>query len=398
MKDILFLAHRIPFPPNKGDKIRSYNLLKFLSRSYRVHLGAFVDDPSDWRYRQEVEQLCGEICLLPLNPLQAKFKSLTAFLTGAPLTLPYFSDGQMQYWIDRLVERLPISAILVFSSAMAQYVEKYSEIMRIIDFVDVDSDKWRQYAEKKIWPTSWVYKREAECLFNFERHVANTFDHALFVTEHEVSLFTGMAPETSARVMVMQNGVDTGYFSGSEGYLNPYSTGRDVIVFTGAMDYWANIDAVVWFAEKIFPEIYRCHRSAQFAIVGARPTEAVLSLGRRDGIVVTGAVDDIRPYLAHARLAATPLRIARGVQNKVLEAMAMEKSVLSGSAAMEGIMVSPSLDVRIAEEVDEWVQQALGILEQNWLPVKSTKNRDFVMQRYSWDRNLGCIKTLLESL
>jgi sugar transferase (PEP-CTERM/EpsH1 system associated) len=398
MKEILFLAHRIPYPPNKGDKIRSFNLLKYLSRSYRVYLGAFVDDPRDWRYVSDVEQYCAETRLLPLHRVRGKLRSLRGLLAGEPLTVPYCRDRHMAAWVDAVMGRRDIHSVLVFSSGMAQYVEKHGSVPRIIDFVDVDSDKWRQYAEKKAWPANWIYRREADRLFRFDRRIANSFDRSLFVSEHEAALFGQLAPETAGRVLAVRNGVDTVFFSGSEDYPNPYPLGARVMVFTGAMDYWANVDAVQWFADEAFPGIRRCLPAARFFVVGARPTEAVRALGRREGITVVGAVKDIRPYLRHAHAAVAPLRIARGIQNKVLEAMAMGKPVLASPAAMEGIEAETSLDVLVADQAADWADAALRMLRDGNPPLWSEKNRRFVEQRYGWDNSLSRLGTLLESL
>lgn len=393
-KEILFLAHRIPYPPNKGDKIRSFHILKHLSKSFRVHLGAFVDDPHDWRYRQDVEALCGEVKLLALYPGLAKLRSLQGFVTGDALSLPYYRNAAMGAWVDGIVRNRPLAGILVFSSAMAQYAEKFDAPARVIDFVDVDSDKWRQYSENKPWPLSWVYRREGERLLAFDRRMASRFERSLFVSEDEAALFRRLAPESADKIFAMENGVDTAYFDAGGTYENPYPEGCEALVFTGAMDYWANVDAVAWMAKDIFPEVLRQRPNARFYIVGARPSPEVKALGGREGVVVTGAVKDIRPYLAHARLAVAPLRIARGIQNKVLEAMAMGKSVLATAAAMEGIDATRDLDCKIADTAQESTASILGILSASALPAHSPKNRDFVRDRYGWERNLGQLDTL----
>lgn len=398
MKEILFLVHRIPYPPNKGDKIRSFNLLKYLSKSYRIHLGAFVDDPNDWRYAPDVRNFCGETCLLPLHPGRAKLKSLKGLAAELPLTVPYYADTRMSVWVNRVLNERPIHAVLVFSSAMAQYVAKYDSLLRIIDFVDVDSDKWRQYAAQKPWPMSWIYRREAEYLARYDRKVANSFNYSLFVSENEAGLFKALAPEVKDRTLSIENGVDTAYFSDQAAHANPYSPDENVMVFTGAMDYWANVDAVTWFAHEVFPEIRRRMSSARFYIVGTRPTEAVRNLARIEGVAVTGAVDDVRPFLKHARCAVTPLRIARGIQNKVLEAMAMGKPIVSTEAAIEGIEIRKPLDLLIAETSAEWVDIVSQALCADSLPAKSERNRAFVVQRYGWENSLCRLGTLLEAI
>ena len=177
MEDLLYLVHRIPYPPNKGDKIRSFHLLKHLGKRYRVHVGAFVDDRADWAHADTVRQLAGgQVCLLPLHRSSATVKSAVGLLTGEPLTLPYYRDRRMQRWVDALLEQGGVKRALVYSSSMAQYVMDYAGLNRVIDFVDIDSDKWQQYARKKPWPLNWVYRREASRLLGYEHRVTQAFD------------------------------------------------------------------------------------------------------------------------------------------------------------------------------------------------------------------------------
>ncbi|MGZ8242008.1 TIGR03087 family PEP-CTERM/XrtA system glycosyltransferase [Methylomagnum sp.] len=398
MREILFLVHRIPYPPNKGDKIRSFHILKYLAESCRVYLGAFVDDPEDWQYLPEVRKYCAEACLLPLNPTQGKWRSLKGFITGEPLSVPYYADSHMSAWVRRIMARPSIGGVLVFSSAMSQYAEPYDGVPRLIDFVDVDSDKWRQYARNKTWPASWVYRREAAYLLRHDRRVAAKFDRSLFVSEQEANLFAELAPETADRLLPLENGVDTVYFDGLADYPNPYGPDDRVMVFTGAMDYWANVDAVAWFAHVVFPLIREHDDSVRFVIAGARPTEAVRALEAREGVTVTGAVPDMRPYLAHARMAVAPLRIARGIQNKVLEAMAMGKPVLASPAAMEGIRIDAALDTWVADQPEDWAGAALAMLRDEGAPAWSAVNRRFIERRYGWDHSLARLGDLLENL
>ena len=395
-KELLFLAHRIPYPPNKGDKIRSFNLLKYLARNYRVHLGAFIDTPHDWDYRADVEALCGEVCLLNLQPLRRRIASLKGLVDGRPLTLPYYAHDEMQRWVDDIVTRRPLAAIVVFSSPMAQYVERHDRagLRRVVDFVDVDSDKWRQYTKSKSWPLSWLYGREGRTLLDYERKIAAGFDATVFVSDDEAALFQRLAPETSGRVSAVHNGVDTDYFSPLRDYTNPYPPSSQVLVFTGAMDYWANVDAVRWFAEDIFPGIRAQIPTAEFFIVGARPSTDVTALDKLSGVTVTGAVHDIRPYIAHAGAAVAPMRIARGVQNKVLEAMAMGKPVLATPEAAAGITASLGVDLVVEADVAGLQAQAVRLLTEGNMAMEQAA-RSCILRHYGWEQNLKRFDELL---
>ena len=293
---------------------------------------------------------------------------------------------------------------------MAQYVagQRWSNIRRVIDFVDVDSDKWRQYAKSKSWPMNAIYRREARCLETYERQIATEFDASVLVSQDEATLFKTLAPESAGRIDYLNNGVNSEYFSPERLYANPYLPGEKVLVFTGAMDYWANVDAVTWFAQKVFPQVYQRDQYARFYIVGGRPTLAVQKLENIPGIYVTGAVPDVRPYIAHAVAAVAPLRIARGIQNKVLEAMAMAKPVLATSAAVEGIEsgmgrlnaglnaglngLNEGTGIVVADDATAYADHALRMLQGGY----NAAGRACVLKYYTWSENLMRLDRLLE--
>jgi len=397
VNELLFLTHRIPYPPNKGDKLRSFNLLKQLLRDYRVHLAAFIDDEDDWRHVDALKAMVGECYFARLTPWRAKLRSLPALWGKTPLSLPYYRDAALQSWLDHLLAERPVRQAIIFSGAMAQYVEKpaYGHLRRIVDFVDVDSDKWRQYAESQAWPMSWIYRREARTLLKYERHVAATMEASVFVSTHEAELFKQLAPEAASRVWDIHNGVDVEYFDPTQDYPVPYAAEDMAIVFTGAMDYWANVDAVTWFAREVFPAVRQRVATAHFYIVGARPSNAVKQLTQLAGITVTGTVKDIRPYLAHARVAVAPLRIARGIQNKVLEAMAMARPVVVTPQALDGIRCQAGREVIEAEDAatfaDRVCESLLGAAQS-----VATEARRRVVSDYSWESNLKRFEALLE--
>ncbi len=395
MQHLLFLAHRIPYPPNKGDKLRSYHLLKFLSGRYRVHLGAFVDDEADLQHVGVLQELCEECHLVRLHPARAKAKSLIGLVSGDPLTLPYYRSASMRQWVSQVLRTASIEAGLVFSSGMAQYVMQANGLRRVADLVDVDSDKWRQYAATQPWPRSAIYRREGRALLRYEREIARRFDATVFVSAAEAELFRQFAPESADKVWHVNNGVDCDYFSPARPYANPYGERERVLSFTGAMDYWPNVDAVVWFAREVFPEIHRRDADARFCIVGARPAAEVTRLTQLPGVTVTGSVPDIRPYLAHAKLAVAPLRVARGVQNKVLEAMAMARPVLASPQAAEGIDAQIGSELLVAADKSDFVQQASHLLEGDGGSTIGVAGRARVLASYAWESSLSRFEHLL---
>jgi sugar transferase (PEP-CTERM/EpsH1 system associated) len=387
---LLFLTHRIPYPPNKGDKIRSYHLLKHMCQHYHVHLGTFIDDEDDWQYVEKVQALCADTYFGKLNPSTARIGSLTGMLSGRPLTLDYYRDGGLRRWVADVLEQHPVERFLVFSSAMAQFVPPRAVGRRVIDFVDIDSDKWAQYADKKNWPMNMVYHREARKLLEYERRIAGEFDASLFVSQTEAQLFRTMAPEYAHKIAAFTNGVDTEYFSPDHVLANPYSAAQDAIVFTGAMDYWPNVDAVEWFAKEIFPGVLKTHPSAVFYIVGSKPTAQVQALASLPGVHVTGRVEDVRPYVAHARLAVAPLRVARGIQNKVLEAMAMAVPVVVTPQALEGICATPDAELLLADDAATFTAAVNAQLSQPNTRLGSAA-RALVIAQYGWASNLASV-------
>jgi sugar transferase (PEP-CTERM/EpsH1 system associated) len=384
---LLFLAHRIPYPPNKGDKIRSYHLLRHLSRRYRVFLGAFIDDTSDWQHVKKVEELCEECFFLDLNPLLARIKSAAGLFTGDPLSVPYYYHREMDKWVKTKVQAEGIKQLVVFSSVMAQYAlaSGHGLSHRVIDFVDIDSDKWRQYAGKKGWPMNWIYRREADQLFKYEKRVAEEFDASLFVSFAEAQMFRKLTGDGIAdKIDFYNNGVDIAYFTPEKSLQNPYGSEEKALVFTGAMDYWPNIDAVSWFAKEIFPQILRLEPHARFYIVGGNPTDSVRQLEKKPGIVVTGRVEDVRPYIQYAAAAIAPMRIARGVQNKVLEAMAMGKPTVVTPQGLEGIDAEDGKEVLVATGVSDFVDRITSVFKGESAEV-GNRAKNLICNAHTWN-------------
>ncbi len=395
MANILYLVHRLPYPPNKGDKVRSFHLLKHLAARHRVFLGTFVDDPDDLQHIETVRAYCADLHVARLNPRFAKLRSLNALLTGEPLTLRYYRDAGLRDWVDQVCRTTAIDAAVVFCSAMAQYVEHLPRLPRVIDFVDVDSAKWTQYAPEHRWPMSWLYRREGTTLLDYERQVAATADRAFFVTEAEAALFRRQAPECAIRVDALCNGVDADYFSPAPAHPNPYADDELSVVFTGAMDYHPNIDAVRWFAANVLPRLQESRPRLRFTIVGRSPTAEVLALAG-EGVTVTGTVPDVRPYLQHAAVVVAPLRIARGIQNKILEAMAMGKAVVASCECAGAVDAVSGEELLQAATPDDYIATIDGLLRD---PEQANRigqqARQRVLARSSWAAHLAGIDRYL---
>ncbi|HSV51003.1 MAG TPA: TIGR03087 family PEP-CTERM/XrtA system glycosyltransferase [Burkholderiaceae bacterium] len=391
MGNLLYLVHRLPYPPNKGDKVRSYHLLKHLGARHRVFLGTFVDDPEDEVHVDTVRGLCTDLHVTRLHPRAAKVRSLGALLGGRPLTLDYYRSPALQAWVREILAKHRIDAVVVFSSAMAQFAHEVTDIPVLVDFVDVDSAKWTQYAPNHRWPLSWLYRREGERLLAYERSVAAKAQRSFFVTENESTLFRNAAPECAAKVEAIGNGVDSDFFSPDPARASPFGANEVPVVFTGAMDYWPNIDAVMWFANDIFPALKKSQPALRFYIVGRSPPANVLALANAS-VVVTGTVPDVRPYLQYAAVVVAPLRVARGIQNKILEAMAMARPVVASQSCVEAIDAQQGTELIAAQEESDFAREVNALLGD---PARAdaigTAGRHRVVQAYSWAAHLSVI-------
>lgn len=396
MSNILYLVHRLPYPPNKGDKVRSYHLLRHLLKSHRVFLGTFMDDPEDEQYLPVLEALCPDLHVERLQPRVAKIRSLGALARGEALTLAYYRRSSLEDWVRGVAAQHDLQASVVFSSAMAPYAQALApDVPMLVDFVDVDSFKWSQYADKHRWPLSWLYRREGRTLLAYERAVAAQAQRSFFVTDNEVDLFRRLAPESAATVQAMSNGVDADFFSFDQDRPNPYSADELPVVFTGAMDYWPNIDGVAWFTSEVLPRLMARWPRVHFYIVGRNPPSQVSALAGTN-VTVTGTVPDVRPYLQHAAVVVAPLRVARGIQNKILEAMAMERPVVTVPGCADAIGADATQGVLRAETPEDFEQaiQALLITPLE-CAVLGKAARQYVLQHYSWDAHMADIDVCL---
>lgn len=401
---LLYLCHRIPYPPNKGDKIAAYNILKFLTQYYDVYLGCFIDDPEDKKYQDYVRSLCKEAYFVDLNPSTAKVRGMKAFLSNDPITVPYYYNSKLLQWVNTTLSGENVNKAFMFSGCMGQYImrDKYPNLHTVMHFVDIDSDKWRQYAEKKRGIMRWVYQREYRTLERYEKYLAENFSVSCFVTNAETAMFQDLTNNHyKDKIKTLSNGIDSKYFSPSAEckLAENYSIEeQNYLVFTGAMDYWANVDAVTWFAKHVWPNIQVKSPDSYFYIVGSSPTKQVIELQNIPGIIVTGRVDDVRPYLLNAKASVASMQIARGVQNKILEAMSMGCPVTATPLGIEGIEGVNNLsedELYISNSPEDITQWVLNKLSDEKIFAKTS--RRWLQDHYSWEAKLTPLKGYLGS-
>ncbi|SHJ92511.1 sugar transferase, PEP-CTERM/EpsH1 system associated [Roseomonas rosea] len=394
---LLFLAHRIPYPPEKGEKIRAWHILDHLAGNWDVDLGCLVDDPADLRHLPVLRARCASVrCIATGTRTRAAMRALMRVRPGLPLTLGWFHDNTLAAWVrDGLAEGRWDGAF-VYSSAMAPYLMQpgAGALHRVLDMVDVDSEKWRAYAADAGGAMRHVWRREASTLLAFERRAAMAFDRTILVSAEEARRFAELAPECASRLDHVDNGVDLSRFDPARAYPDPFAGGPPAIVFTGTMDYRPNVDAVRWFAEAVMPLLRRRGGGPAFHIVGASPSPPVQALAALPGVHVTGPVPDVRPYIAHAAVSVAPLRIARGIQNKVLEAMAMARPVIASPEAYEGVRATPGRDLLVAGDAEAMAARILEVLDGRH-PGLGEAGRRAVMAAHDWSATLRRIDPLL---
>jgi len=404
MSRILFIAHRIPFPPNKGDKIRSFNILRHLSQSHQVDLAFLIDDRQDLDVVSRLHAYAERICFAAIRPKLRKIRSLLALAGRRPLSVPYFYTAYLQNKIDSWLADTHYDCVFCFSSPTAEYVfashhreKMFRDSLLLMDLVDVDSMKWRDYAGTASFPMNMIYDQESKRLLRFEQKIIKLFDKVLLVSEAEKQILEKYIPHRG-NVMAISNGVDLEQFSPA-GITPVQQNASPCLVFTGAMDYRPNIDGVLWFAREILPHVQKAIPTIGFMIVGSNPAPEIKALAATtENITVTGFVDDIRGYILGADICVVPLLIARGIQNKVLEAMALGRPVIATPQAMEGIAARPGRDVLVAGDPAAFASAVIDLLGDTARRQNLGRNARLCMEKkYSWRQNLRQLNTIIES-
>lgn len=395
--EILYIAHRIPYPPNKGDKIRSFNEIKYLSKKFIVDLVCLADDPADMKFTGQLKKYCRRVVVFRLKPIMGKIKGLFSLLKGKSISEGYFFHLGMAVNIEKWLEKYPYKAVICFSSPMAVYldstrVKKSGTLRCVMDFCDLDSDKWLQYARKMGGVLGLLYRLESYRLLKLEKKINQSFHASVFVSQKEQLIFKKVYSK-ARNLVTIPNGVDVDFFSpGPDDCLKDPPKKGSVLMFAGVMDYYANVEGVLWFCQRIFPLIKKQVPDVCLVIAGSRPVSAIQRLDKRDDIQVTGYVRDIRPWYGRADVCIVPLRIARGVQNKVLEAMAMAKPVVSTPEALQGICCLSGHHLVSADNPGAFAQAVVDLLKN---PAHASelgqRAREFVHKEYNWNR---CLKPL----
>ena len=400
MLNILFIAQRVPYPANKGEKIRSFNQAKFLADlGHHIHVISPIEDDSEAVYVKQLAKLPNFSC--EYAPLPSKpFRLLTGLMKNESLSVANFYCAQLQKLIDKALTEQVFDAIICTSSAVAKYVFN-SKVLNtlptkpklLMDYMDLDSDKWQQYADKTAWPMKFIYQREAKLIAQYELKIQQSFDACFFIADAEVNLFKKAAGNIT-NVHTLGNGMNTEEFYPAEA---PPNNEAPKFIFTGVMDYKPNVDAVIWFVEQCWQNIINTYPKAEFIIAGMNPNAAVMNLKKYSGITITGFVDEILPYYHQADYFVAPFRLARGVQNKVLQAFACGLPVISTPMGAEGIDCVDGEHILLANTPEEFLQQVQQLEKEARLKQAIKDNAlTLIYDHYSWQGKLAPLKAMLE--
>jgi sugar transferase (PEP-CTERM/EpsH1 system associated) len=354
---ILFVCHRLPYPPDEGGKIRSFNMIRHLAQQHSVVVASLTHTERELRAGMTLRDHCKDVIAEVLPDHIRWMQACKALMTSTPSSIAYFWSPKLYQRIQEQIRTAKFDVIMVHCAAAAQYVQNSRGVFRILDYCDLDSVKWKEYARWKPFPLSAGYALEAKKLRKFERDLALRFHCCSVTTQCEKDEFETLRVATPCAVI--PNGVDTSYFRKARNFGDTGS----VIIFLGRMDYFPNVDGVRYFAEEVLPLVRAKIPNTEFRIVGSNPSAKVRELAKIPGVSVTGYVPDVRRYVADAGVSVAPLKIARGTQNKILESMAMGVPVVASAEAARGIDAVPGRDLLVADDSASFAKHVVGLLE-----------------------------------
>jgi sugar transferase (PEP-CTERM/EpsH1 system associated) len=388
---VLFVCHRLPYPPNRGGKIRPFNMIRHLSQKHQVVVASLAHTETELKEGLALRYHCHEVLAEVVPNFSRWVRAGRVLPTKRPSSVAYFWSPRLRHRIEDTAARYRFDAIVVHCAFAAQYVLGISANFRLLDFGDLDSGKWLNYRQFRGFPLCYGYGLEARKLRRYEKQLTKSFDYCTLTTQGELEEFKKLNVEIPS--MVIPNGVDAAYFHPESKPRN-----RHIIAFVGRMDYFPNIDGATYFAEDIFPKVRQRVPDAELWLVGSNPSRLVRNLGALSGVKVTGHVADVRPYLLQASLTVAPLRLARGTQNKILESMATGTPVVATAVAAKGVDAIPGRHLLVAEDPADFAAEVSRILEDKTFAITLSEcARRQVENAHSWPRSMQILDSILDN-
>lgn len=387
---ILFLCHRFPYPPTFGSKVRAFNVIRHLAREHEVTVLSLARSAQEEAEAAGIAPHCHEHRVFRVHNAAQAAKIAATLPSHVSASEAFFHSSALHREVQRQLARHSFDLVFAHCSAVGRYVEHIGDLPKLMDFCDVDSRKWAEYVSHKPWPLALGYRWEAWRMAAVERRLAGRFDQVTVATQGEADALAAMG--VRGQVDWFPNGVDVEYFHPTG---EPYDA--DLITFVGRMDYFPNEQCMVAFCDEVWPRLRRARPTLRLQIVGAEPTARVQSLAGIDGVTVTGSVPDVRPYLRRSALSITPLRIALGTQNKILESMAMEVPVISSRIAAKGVDAVPGQHLLEADTPEELTQAILRIAGNPTERLRlGEAGRARVLEHHAWPSAMKRLDGIIE--
>jgi sugar transferase (PEP-CTERM/EpsH1 system associated) len=387
---LLYLVHRVPYPPDKGDRIRAFHLLKYLAQRSRLYLACLADEPVPSETEVALRNYCERLAIVSLHRRMRWLKAFGSLAAGHTITEGAFSSSVFKKLVQDWAREVPFTAAIGSASSMVPYLQlaELREASIVIDLVDVDSQKWFDYAAISHGVRSWVYHTEGKRLRKLEEKLPAWTRAVTLVSEAEADLYREFCSQGA--VHGVTNGVDLKYFQPG-----PKHTEKSC-VFIGVLDYRPNVEGLCWLCRHVWPDVHRLRPGTKLYLVGKSPAPQVRRLADLPGVELVGPVPDVRPYLARAAVTLVPLQVARGVQNKILEALAMAKATIVSPEALTGLQAEPNVHVLQADTPAQWVESILAVLDDPGLQQRlGAAGRRYVEEHHSWDHCLEPFGQLL---
>ncbi|HRA99780.1 MAG TPA: glycosyltransferase [Ignavibacteria bacterium] len=377
---ILFLANRFPYPPYRGDKLKIFNLAKQLSERHTLYLITFIDNKDDYNYLPELEKYFDEIKLVYMPHFMSAFNSLSNVFSETPFQINYFRSNRLKKVLEEFISQNEIDVIHTQHLRMAQYTAGLKNVSTVLDLPDAYSMYWKRRASQKKNPLiNFMERSEYKKVLKYEKIICE-FDLTLVCSEEDKNYL--IAEHELNNIEVLENGVDTDQFGGEE---HDYFI-DDQIIFTGNMTYHPNIDAAVYFAEEIFPEVLKKFPNVKFKIAGQNPTEKILKL-QSENIIVTGFVKSLSDEYSKSSIAVSPVRVGAGSMNKVLEPMSMGVPVVSSEIGFKGLGAKAGLDILLAENKSEFINSVCNLLSHaEYRRYIGMSGREVIQNNLSWEK------------
>jgi len=390
---ILFITHRLPYPPDKGERIRAFYELRYLASRHEVDLFCFADSQECAENQRFLEGICRSVHVEVLKKPRRLLRAVNNFLAGRPMSFGFFHSRKFDESVRDALRKNNYDVIFVYCSSMGAAVPRPAPAPLIVDFVDADSQKFNQYAARAGFLRRWLYTREARAVADAEQSLGHASALSFAVTEHDARELTA-GKENGFTVEVVPNGVEVPEVPDCQAESEVLQQ-KPFALFVGTMDYPPNSDAAAYFARDIFPQVRETHPELKFVIVGRNPDRQVRGLGTIPGVVVKGAVKDVFHYFRNAAVSVAPFRISQGFHNKIAESVAVGTPVITTSRAMAGIGLGEREGLFVADTTEEFAHKVNKVLEDPCLRSDLRKRASSVRELLSWDARLCKIEQLM---